>query len=396
VSEYVLQWLSLIVRWFHFTAGIAWIGASFYFVWLDDNLNRALPEAQKRRGMEGELWSVHGGGFYHNEKFRTGPVGEPLTQDLHWFYWEAYSTWLSGIAMLAIVYWAGASTFLIDTTVLALTVPEAIAISAGSLVAGWFVYDALCRIFEKNAAVLWTAIGLFLLFADWGLFHVFGPRGAFIEVGSIIGTIMVWNVFFVIIPGQRRVLAQIRAGETPDSRPGLLGKQRSVHNTYFTLPVLFIMISNHYPMTYSGPYGWLVLAGLSVAGVLVRRFYVLSHFKRIVIALPVAAAVVIVALAIAIAPLPAASAKAVAFTEIAPIVAERCAVCHAAHPTYPGFSAAPAGVLLDSPAHIVANASLIAAQAVTTHAMPLGNLTHITDAERGELGAWIDAGAKGP
>ena len=398
MSDYALQWLSLVVRWFHFTAGIAWIGASFYFVWLDDNLNRALPDALKRRGMEGELWSVHGGGFYHNEKYRTGPVGEPLPRDLHWFYWEAYSTWLSGIAMLAIVYWAGASTFLIDKDVLALTVPQAIAISIGSLVAGWFVYDALCRIFEKNPIALWTAIGLFLLFADWALFHVFGSRAAFIHVGSIIGTVMVWNVFFVIIPGQRRMLAQIRAGETPDPHPGLLGKQRSVHNTYFTLPVLFIMISNHYPMTYSGPYGWLVLAGLSIAGVLVRRFYVLTHFKRFIIALPIAAVAIVIAIALLIAPHPSTSVagSAATFTEIAPIVTERCAVCHAAHPTYAGITAAPAGVLLDSPAHIVANASQIRAQAVTTHAMPLGNVTHITQTERAKLGAWIDAGAKAP
>jgi uncharacterized membrane protein len=400
MSSYALEWLSLIVRWFHFTAGIAWIGASFYFVWLDDNLDRALPDALKRRGMEGELWSVHGGGFYHNEKYRTGPTGEPLTENLHWFYWEAYSTWLSGIAMLAIVYWAGASTFLIDDTVLALTVPEAIGISIASLVTGWFVYDALCRIFEKNPVALWTSIGLFLLFADWGLFHIFGARAAFIHVGAIVGTIMVWNVFFVIIPGQKRVLAQIRAGETPDTRPGLLGKQRSVHNTYFTLPVLFIMISNHYPMTYSGPYGWLVLAGLSIAGVLVRRFYVLTHGKRFVIALPLAAAAIIVALAVLIAPHPstgvAAGVSPVPYSAVAQVVSERCAVCHAAHPTYAGFTTAPMGILLDTPAHIVANASLIRAQAVSTRAMPLGNVTHITDAERATLGAWIDAGAKAP
>ena len=400
MSAYYLDWLSLVVRWFHFTAGIAWIGASFYFVWLDDNLNRALPDALKQRGIQGDLWAVHGGGFYHNQKYPTGPVGEPLTKDLHWFYWEAYSTWLSGIAMLAIVYWAGASTFLIDKDVLALSVPEAIAISAASLVAGWFIYDALCRIFEKNNVALWTAIGLFLLLADWGMFHIFGPRAAFIHVGAIIGTIMVWNVFFIIIPGQRKVLAQIRTGETPDTRPGLLGKQRSVQNTYFTLPVLFIMISNHFPMAYSGPYGWLVLAGLAVAGVLVRRFYVLTHFKRFVYALPIAAIAVIVVMAVLVKPPPApagpAQASAVTYSEIGPIVAQRCAVCHAAHPSYAGFSAPPNGVLLDSPEHIIANASLIRAQAVASHAMPLGNVTHMTDAERAKLGAWIDAGAKGP
>jgi uncharacterized membrane protein len=302
--------------------------------------------------------------------------------------------------MLAIVYWAGASTFLIDDSVLALTVPEAIGISIASLVAGWFVYDALCRIFEKNPVALWTAIGLFLLFADWGLFHIFGARAAFIHVGAIVGTIMVWNVFFIIIPGQKRVLAQIRAGEKPDTRPGMLGKQRSVHNTYFTLPVLFIMISNHYPMTYSGPYGWLVLAGLSLAGVLVRRFYVLTHGKRFIVALPIAAAAIVVGIAVLIAPRPSTSiadgTTPASFSEVAPIVAERCAVCHAAHPTYAGFSSAPMGVLLDTPEHIVANAALIRAQAVASRAMPLGNVTHITDAERATLGAWIDAGAKDP
>ena len=401
MQAYVLDWLGLLVRWFHLTAGIAWIGASFYFVWLDDNLNRTVTAAEARRGVNGELWAVHGGGFYHNEKFLTGPVGEPLRDDLHWFYWEAYSTWISGMAMLAIVYWAGASTFLIDASVLALSPPAAIAISIGSIVAGWFVYDALCRILERNEVALWTAIGLFLLFADWGLFHVFGARAAFIHVGAIVGTIMVWNVFFIIIPGQRKVVAQLRRGEAPDPRPGIIGKQRSVQNTYFTLPVLFIMISNHYPMTYSGPYGWLVLAGLSIAGVLVRRFYVLTHFKRLAFGLPAAATVVIATIAILIAPRTpsgssAAAGTTVTFAQVEPIVSERCAVCHAAHPAYAGFSAPPQGVLLDTPDHIVANAAAIRAQAVATHAMPLGNVTHITDEERARLGAWIDAGAKAP
>jgi len=238
-----------------------------------------------------------------------------------------------------------------------------------------------------------------LLTFDWGFFHIFGARAAFIQVGSVIGTIMVWNVFFIIIPGQRKVVRQLRAGEVPDARPGFLGKQRSVQNTYFTLPVLFIMISNHYPMTYSGPYGWLVLAGLSIAGVLVRRFYVLTHFKKIVIALPVAAMLLLAIVAWATAPRTtplAANAAAPAFAQVAPIVAQRCAVCHAAHPTEAGFSTAPEGVLLDTPEHIAAYVAAIRAEAVASHAMPLGNLTHMTDGERATLGAWIDAGAKGP
>ena len=343
---------------------------------------------------------MHGGGFYHNKKYLTGPVGEPLSKHLHWFYWEAYSTWISGMAMLAIVYWAGAETFLIDKSVLDLTPAMAIGISIVSLIAGWFIYDAICRIFEKNELVLWTAIGIMLLAFDWFFFHVFGARAAFIHVGAVIGTIMVWNVFFIIIPGQRKVVKQLRAGEVPDTRPGFLGKQRSVQNTYFTLPVLFIMISNHYPMTYSGPYAWLVLAGIAIAGVLVRRFYVLTHFGKMMYALPVIALALIAGIAFVIAPHPApvaagAAVPTVPFAKVDTIVMQRCAVCHAAHPTQAGFTTAPQGILLDTPEHIIANAQMIKAQAVDSHAMPLGNITNITDAERATLGAWIAAGAKG-
>ncbi len=400
IPPYVLDWLNLIARWAHLIAGISWIGASFYFVWLDDSLTPPQSADDVRRAMSGELWAVHGGGFYHNQKFLTGPRGEPLTENLHWFKWEAYSTWITGMLMLALVYWAGASTFLIDKSVLDLTPPAAIAISIGTLVAGWLGYDLLCRAFEGRPALLWTAVAAFLLFADWGLFHVFGGRAAYIHVGSIIGTIMVANVAHVIIPGQRRMLAQIRAGQEPDPRPGQLGKIRSVHNTYLTLPVLFIMISNHYPMTYGGPNGWLVLAGISAAGVLVRRFFVLSHKHRYVVGLPVAAALLLAAVAFALAPRTSIEPPLVTITvvhatyaDVAPIVARRCAVCHAAQPSQPGFAAAPAGVLLDTPFNIRANAQRISTAAVTSHAMPLGNLTHMTDAERTTLGDWIQAGA---
>jgi uncharacterized membrane protein len=397
---YVLDWLNLVARWAHLIAGVSWIGASFYFVWLDNSLTPPAKDADARNGVSGELWSVHGGGFYHNQKFLTGPKSEPLTRDLHWFKWEAYSTWISGMAMLAIVYWAGAGTFLIDKSVLDLTPAAAIAISIAVLIAGWLVYDVLCRIFETRPVTLWTALGIFFLAADWGLFHVFGGRGAYIHVGAIVGTIMVANVFFVIIPGQQRMLAQIRAGEEPDPRPGRLGKLRSVHNTYLTLPVLFIMISNHYPMTYGSEWGWLVLAALSAAGVLVRRFFVLSHKGRLHWTLPAAAALIVVAAAISIAPrqqpvaaTTTAAAAVPGYASVANIVAQRCAVCHAANPTEPGFSAPPNGVLLDTPTNVKLNAQRIYVQAVASHAMPLGNLTHMTDAERATLGAWIDAGA---
>lgn len=393
---YALDWLNLVIRWFHFVAGISWIGASFFFIWLDNHLTKPAA-ADAAGGVTGELWSVHGGGFYHNQKYLTGPTHEPLTENLHWFKWEAYLTWISGMAMLAIVYWVGASTFLIDPSVMALTPAAAIGISIASIVAGWFVYDGLCRLLGGNPRVLAAAIALFLLAADWALFHVFGARAAYIHVGAIVGTIMVANVFFVIIPGQRKMLAQIRAGQQPDPQPGRLGKIRSVHNTYLTLPVLFIMISNHYPMTYQNPYGWLVLAAIGLAGVLVRQFFILSHKERLVWGLPAAAIAVLVVTAIAIAPkrnVPAGNAPPVAFAQVRPIVEQRCAVCHATHPTQAGFVVAPAGVRLDTPANIVANAARMKQQAVDAHAMPLGNITHMTDAERATLGAWIDAGAK--
>jgi uncharacterized membrane protein len=394
---YTLDWLNLVVRWSHMIAGISWIGASLYFVWLDNHLEPPKSAADARNGVYGELWAVHGGGFYHNAKFMTGPKSEPLTQDLHWFKWEAYTTWLSGITLLAIVYWSAAGTFLIDKSVLDLTPPEAIGISIGTLVAGWFVYDALCRAFGRNPRLLAATVCAFVLAADYGLFHVFGARAAYVHVGAMMGTMMVANVFFVIIPGQQAMLAQIRAGQEPDPTPGINGKIRSVHNTYFTFPVLFTMISNHFPMTYASSHGWLVLAAISVAGVLVRQFFVLGDKKRYVPWLPAGAALLLFATAFAVAPhsAPAASGSAASatFAVIEPIVATRCAVCHAAHPSQPGFAAAPAGLLLDTPEQIAGNAQRIEAQAVASHAMPLGNVTRMTESERQTLGAWIAAGA---
>ena len=396
---YTLDWLNLVIRWSHMIAGISWIGASLYFVWLDNHLETPKNPADVANGMYGEIWAVHGGGFYHNQKFMTGPRNEPLPGDLHWFKWEAYTTWLSGIALLAVVYWSDAATYMIDPSVADITPGAAIAISIGTLVAGWLVYDALCRVLGRNPQVLAAAVALFVLSADFGLFHVFGARAAYIHVGAMIGTIMVANVFFVIIPGQRKMLDQIRAGQTPDPTPGINGKIRSVHNTYFTFPVLFIMISNHFPITYANSYGWLVLAAISVAGVLVRQFFVLADKARYVAALPVAAAVLLFATAFVVAPHPApatagaGAAAPVAFAAVAPIVAMRCAVCHAAHPTQAGFATAPEGVLLDTPDHIAGNAQRIYAQAVASHAMPIGNITHITDAERAQLAAWIAGGA---
>ena len=219
MTGYALDWANLLIRWFHLTAGIAWIGASFYFVWLDNHLTRPQKSADASGGVAGELWSVHGGGFYHNQKYMTGPSDEPLTADLHWFKWEAYTTWLSGMALLAVVYWADAGTMLVDRDVLDISPAIAIAISIASIVAGWLAYDALCRMFERRPLVLGACVYAGIVLASYGLYHVFGARAAYIHVGAIVGTIMVANVFFIIIPGQRRVVAQIRAGEKPDPRP---------------------------------------------------------------------------------------------------------------------------------------------------------------------------------
>ena len=395
METYIVDWLNLGVRWLHLIAGIAWIGASLYFVWLDNHLLPPRNPADPARGVYGEVWSVHGGGFYRAQKYLLGPKEEPLSDHLHWFKWEAYVTWLSGMALLAIIYWWGANAYLIDRSVLDLSVPAAIAISAVSLVAGWLIYDALCRA-VKNELALGVILYLLIVAAAWGYGKVFGARAAFIHVGSLIGTIMVWNVFFHIIPGQKRMVEAIRAGGTPELRYGMIGKQRSVHNTYFTLPVLFIMISNHFPMTFGNRYAWLVLGVIMLAGALIRQYFVLRHTGRNAVALPAVAAVLMLALAVALAPARdpgGAQAAQITFAEVGPIIAQRCAVCHAEKPQFAGFQQPPAGVMLDTPERIHAAATRIQQQAVATQAMPLGNLTQMTPDERSRLARWLAQGA---
>ncbi len=395
MESYIADWANLLMRWLHFVAGIAWIGSSFYFVWLDNHLLAPRDPADRARGVHGEVWSVHGGGFYRAQKYLLGPRAEPLSEHLHWFKWEAYTTWLSGMGMLAIVYWWGANAYLIDRSVLALSVPVAVAISAGSLVVGWLVYDMLCRAVRSE---LGLAVLLYVLVvaAAWGYARVFGARAAYVHVGALLGTMMVWNVVFHIIPGQKKMVAAIRAGRDPDPVPGVVGKQRSVHNTYLTLPVLFVMISNHYPMTYGHRYGWAVLAVIMLAGVLVRQFFVLRHKGELKPLLPAVAALLLVAAAIAVAPRSGSSAagtRAVTYAQVQAIIAERCAVCHAERPTFAGFVQPPAGVMLDTPARVKAAALRIHQQSIATQAMPIGNLTKMTDDERSLLGRWLAAGA---
>ncbi len=390
MSAYVVDWMSLLVRWLHLITGIAWIGASFYFVWLDNHLKPSGKSEDEERGVNGEVWSVHGGGFYHNEKFLLGPKGEPLTDNLHWFKWEAYWTWISGMLLLGIIYWYGATVYLIDRSVADLSVPAAIGISIAFLAVSWIAYDVVCRL-VKNELALGALVAALIVFVDWALFQVFSARAAYIHVGAVIGTIMVANVFFVIIPGQKRTVASIRANQDPDPAPGQRAKQRSVHNTYLTLPVLFIMISNHFPMTYNHDQGWLVLVAIGVAGVLIRQFFILHHKDKIKMALPAAAVAVLAATAIAIMPkkveVPEGTA-AVAFSQVQSIIKERCNTCHAANPTDKIFLVAPGGMMFDTAEQINTTADKIYRRTVILKDMPLANMTKITNEERNSIAVW--------
>jgi uncharacterized membrane protein len=393
MEAYVLDWLNLLIRWLHLIAGVAWIGASFYFVMLDNSLSPPTRGDDVKRGVFGELWALHGGGFYVSQKFLAGPKGEPLSTSLHWSKWEAYATWLSGMGLLALIYWLGASAYLVDNSVMPLSTGMAIVISIASLAGGLLVYEGLCRLLEGRETLLALVLFAFIVASTWALFRLFSARAAYIHVGAMIGTMMVANVFFHIIPGQKKMVADIRAGRAPDPRPGIIGKQRSVHNTYFTLPVLFTMISNHYPMTYSHSHGWLILAVIMLAGVLIRQFFVLRHRGSVKWALPAAGIALLAAVAVAIAPKIAdPSGSKVTFASVRTVMAERCLPCHSAEPTQPGFAQPPKGIVLETPEQIAANAPKVA-ETVGNRYMPIGNLTQMTDGERALIATWFAQGA---
>jgi uncharacterized membrane protein len=392
MEAYAAQWVELLLRWVHLITGIAWIGASFYFVWLDNSLLAPRRANDAQEGVGGELWAVHGGGFYHVQKYRVAPA--ELPSPLHWFKWEAYSTWLSGFALFVAMYYLHARTYMIDPAVADITPAVAVAISVGLVIAGWLFYDQLCkRLGFARERWLWIALVAFIAASAYGLSHVYSGRGMYYQVGAMIGTWMAANVLFVIIPSQRALVEAKQAGAAPDPVHGQRGKQRSVHNNYFTLPVLFIMISNHYPMTFGHPHAWLVLLAVLALAAFVRHFFNLRHRGRTAWWIPATATLGTLALAAAIAPARAPEAAVPAFSDVQRIVATRCAVCHAEHPRQEGFAVAPKGVLLDSAARIEAQAAAIETQAVRTRAMPIGNLTGMTDDERSILGAWIAAGA---
>ena len=389
---YLAEWANLLIRWLHLITGIAWIGTSFYFIGLDNQLE---PPRDGNPRVKGEQWSIHGGGFYHKQKYALAPA--VLPEKLHWFKWEAYWTWISGFSLFVLIYWSNASTYLVDPGVLDMPAWMAVAASAAMLVGGWVAYDLICRSrLGEDERKLSVAMVVLLVAAAFLACRVFSGRGAFLQVGAMTGTIMVANVAMVIIPGQRRMVEAMQAGREPDPKYGRWGKQRSVHNTYLTLPVLFLMISPHYPMTWSGPWNWVVLLAIALAGALVRQYFVQRQLGRGTMALPAVAAVVVVGLIFALHPATEsrlAGAGPASFAEAQAIAASRCAPCHAARPSFDGIATAPKGVMLDSPQHIRRWAQAMRQQ-VATEAMPPGNITGITEEERARLLAWIAAGAR--
>jgi uncharacterized membrane protein len=396
MEAHLIEFLAMMLRWLHVIAGIAWIGSSFYFIWLDNSLDAPEPDSDAaKKGVAGELWAVHGGGFYNPQKYAVAPAALP--DKLHWFKWEAYTTWLSGTALLVVVYWANAQAMMMDPTGAALTPARAIAIGAASIIGSWIIYDQLCRspLGKNNGLLGLIVFGLLGLLA-WELSTLLGGRANYIHVGSAIGTIMAANVFFVIIPGQRRMVTAMRAGRSPDPRDGLRGKQRSVHNNYFTLPVLFIMVSNHYPLTYSHPYNWAILILIGAAGVAIRHFFNRRHKGVFAWQYPALGLLLLGTVGWwtgpRIQPLPPVQGV-VDFNRVRAIIGQRCVTCHSPAPSFPGYSQPPAGVRLDDTPNIAQNKQRIYQRVVVSRIMPIGNLTHMTDEERAVIAAWMKAGA---
>jgi len=389
MEAYLFDWANLLIRWLHLITGVAWIGASFYFVMLDNSLSKPAKDGDSSRGVSGELWAVHGGGVYQSQKFLAGPLGEPLSDHLHWSKWEAYTTWLSGMGLLAIIYWFGANTYLIDRQVMPLSAYAAIAISVGFIIGGWLIYNTLCQVLKAKDTLLVVTIFIFVIFSDWALFQLFSARAAYLHVGAMMGSIMVANVYFHIIPGQKNMIAEIRAGQIPDPEYGVIGKQRSVHNTYFTLPVLFIMISNHYPMTYSHEQGWLVLAFIMMAGVLIRQFFVMRHGANANKSLVITGVFLLLAMIVYLMPSAPGGNQSgsISAAQIQQVMNSRCVACHAKSPTQAGFITPPLGLMLETIEQIEINAARISTS-VQAKYMPLGNLTGMTDEERALIAGW--------
>ena len=396
ISPLLFDWLDLIVRWIHVIVGIAWIGTSFYFNWLDSRLDKDID----KENIEGELWSVHSGGFYNIHKLKEPPKKFP--KELHWFKWEAYTTWISGFVLLIIVYYLNAEGLMIDKNVNDITPFTAIIISIIFLISSWFLYDLLCKSKLLNQTALFTTICFIIsVIVCYFLTKIYGSRAAYIHVGASLGTIMALNVFRVIIPSQKNMVNAALSNQKPDMSMANSAKTRSIHNNYMTLPVLFIMISAHYPFTYGHKYNWLILALISVIGALVRHYFNLRNKKQYKPwILPVAAIGMV--LLIFYTALPkiisnqdntVLSTEKISFVEINNIIKYRCGVCHTKNPTTEGIASPPKGIVFDSVEDILKNLSIIQAQAIDSDAMPPGNMTGITQQEREKLLLWIQQGA---
>ncbi len=401
------EWIELAARWTHVITAIAWIGSSFYFIALDLGLRKS-PDLPP--GAHGEEWQVHGGGFYHIQKYLVAP--ERLPEHLIWFKWESYATWLSGFAMLVLVYYLGSDLYLIDPQVMELQTWQAIAISLASLAFGWLAYTTICRVFvNANQTLVMVALFVVLVAMAWGYTQVFSGRAALIHLGAFTATIMSANVFMVIIPNQKIVVADLKAGRTPDPKYGKIAKQRSTHNNYLTLPVLFLMLSNHYPLVFATEYNWIIASLVFLMGVTIRHWFNTRHAKKgnphwtwgvtailfLIIAWLSTAPMRHVSDAedAALSPAALVYASAPGFDDVVSIVQGRCSMCHAAEPSWEGMYWPPKNVVLETPAQIAHEARRIAMQAGYSHAMPPGNLTYIEPTERAAIVEWFRAAGTG-
>ena len=403
MENYLLDWANLLLRWVHVITAIAWVGSSFYFVFLDSSLTPPEDEDLKKQGASGELWAVHGGGFYHPVKFAVKPPSMPA--HLHWFYWESYSTWLSGFALFTLSYIWNASSYLVDKSLMNWSPGAAVGVALSFFVVFWMLYDGICQLFGRGKngdAIVGALVAVLVCAASWLACHWFAGRAAFLLVGAMMATAMSANVFFWIIPGQRKVVAAIKAGEPVDPVHGERGKQRSVHNTYFTLPVLFAMLSNHYSFTWSHPRNWLVLILMMLAGAAIRQFFVLRHGYKLgrnrhplgyaLVGVAVIAGVLVWMKPVATDSIAGGASSAgatgqIGYEKVQKVLEQRCYQCH-------GAQLQMKNVRLDSPDMVKQHAQAVYQQAVVTKLMPMNNATGITDDERALIGQWFLAGAR--
>ncbi|WP_428242925.1 urate hydroxylase PuuD [Gynuella sp.] len=383
------DWIALFLRWFHVIAGIAWIGSSFYFVWLDNSLEEP-PEWKKQKGIKGDLWSIHGGGFYEIAKYQVGP--EKMPENLHWFKWEAYTTFITGSLLLIWLYYFQASAYMVDPQVMELTGGTAVGLSLLLIFSGWAIYEVLCCTpLVRNGLLFLSVLLVIGTVYAWLFTHFFSGRAAYIQMGAMIGMIMAVNVMIRIIPGQKKMVAQVAAGEAVDPQPGLIGKQRSVHNNYFTLPLIFMMISNHYPMTYQHEYNWLVLMAIVVITIWTRHYFNLKHQGRSKPVILVTAALAFVVLAFLVSYKPATASTGtenVSFSQVQQIINDRCTACHSRKPTDELFPVAPLGMMFNDKKDIERHWDRIVARATVSKDMPFNNRTHMTEEERKILAQW--------